>query len=69
MRKYASTHARKNGCSKDEQDIRGCWKKGKRNSDVYDNIEIPFPDAKVAGISLIKTLSEMSLNIDTAALS
>ena len=49
IRKYASTHARKNGCSKDEKDIRGRWKKGKRNSDAYDDIELPFPDAKVAG--------------------
>jgi hypothetical protein len=49
VRKLASTHARKNGCSKDEKDIRGRWKKGMRVSDVYDDIELPFPDAKVAG--------------------
>jgi hypothetical protein len=49
IRKYALTYARKNGCSKDEKDIRGRWKKGKHNSDVYDDIELPFPDAKVAG--------------------
>jgi hypothetical protein len=49
IRKLASTHARKNGCSKDEKDIRGRWKKGQRVSDVYDDIELPFPDAKVAG--------------------
>jgi hypothetical protein len=49
IRKYASTHARKNGCSKDEKDIHGRWMKGKRISDVYDDIELLFPDAKVAG--------------------
>ena len=31
IRKYASTHARKNRYSKDKKDIHGCWKKGKRN--------------------------------------
>jgi hypothetical protein len=49
VRKLASTHARKNRCSKDEKDICGRWKKGMRVSDVYDDIELPFPDAKVAG--------------------
>ena len=49
IRKYASTHSRKNGCSKDEKDICGRWKKGKHNLDAYDNIELPFADAKVAG--------------------
>jgi hypothetical protein len=49
IRKLASTHARKNGRLKDKKDIHGCWKKGQRVSDVYDGIELPFPDAKVAG--------------------
>jgi hypothetical protein len=48
-RKYASTHCRKNGCSKDEKELRGRWKKGKRVADVYDDVDLPFPDAKVAG--------------------
>jgi hypothetical protein len=48
VRKFGSTHARKSGCSKDEKDLRGRWRKG-RVSDVYDDIELPFPDAKVAG--------------------
>jgi hypothetical protein len=30
------------------KDLRGRWRKG-RVSDVYDDIELPFPDAKVAG--------------------
>jgi hypothetical protein len=50
IRKLASsTHVRKNGCNKDEKDIGGRWKKGTRISDVYDDIDLPFPDAKVAG--------------------
>jgi hypothetical protein len=49
VKRLALTHARKNGCSKDGKDICGRWKKGKRVSDVYDNIERPLPDAKVAG--------------------
>jgi hypothetical protein len=48
VRKFGSTHARKCGITKDEKDVRGRWKKG-RTSDVYDDIELPFPDAKVAG--------------------
>jgi len=46
MRKFGSSHCRKNGCSKDEKDYRGRWKKA-RTSDVYDDIELPYPDAKV----------------------
>jgi hypothetical protein len=49
VRKLSSTHARKNGCGKDEKDIRGRWKKGRRISDVYNGIDLPYPDAKVAG--------------------
>jgi hypothetical protein len=42
-------HARKNRCLKDEKDIRGHWKKNQHVSDVYGNIEFPYPDTKVAG--------------------
>jgi hypothetical protein len=48
VRKFGSTHARKCRCTKDEKYLRGRWKKG-RVSDVYNEIELPFPDAKVAG--------------------
>ena len=48
-RKFASTECRKRGCSKDEKDIRGRWKSTRRVSDVYDDIELPYVDAKVAG--------------------
>ena len=50
VRKYASTTVRNLGASKDEKDIRGRWKSSTRVSDVYDDIELPFPDAKLAGL-------------------
>jgi regulator of replication initiation timing len=49
LRKQPSTHARKNGCNKDEKEIRGRWKSNRRIADVYDDIDLPYPDAKVAG--------------------
>jgi Transcriptional activator of glycolytic enzymes len=36
------------GVSKDEKDIRGRWKGKGRVSDVYDDVELPYPDCKVA---------------------
>jgi hypothetical protein len=48
IRKFAATHTRKCGCTRDEKDIRGRWKTRKRVSDVYDDVELPYPDAKVA---------------------
>jgi hypothetical protein len=36
------------GVTKDEKDIRGQWKGAGRVSDVYDDVELPYPDAKVA---------------------
>jgi len=48
IRIFAATHARCSGCSKDDKDIRGRWKSKARVSDVYEDTELPFPDAKVA---------------------
>jgi hypothetical protein len=48
IRKFASTHVRKCGVSKDDKDIRGRWKGRGRVSDVYDDVELPYPDCKVA---------------------
>ena len=48
VRKYAATYARKCGVTKDEKDIRGRWKGQGRVSDIYDDVELPYPDAKVA---------------------
>ena len=48
IRKFASTHVRRCGISKDDKDIRGRWKGRGRVSDVYDDVELPYPDCKVA---------------------
>ena len=48
IRKYAATQVRRSGCSKDDRDIRGRWKTKARVSDVYEDTELPYPDAKVA---------------------
>jgi hypothetical protein len=45
---YAATQARKCGCNKDEKDIRGRWKSKGQVSDVYNDVELPYPDTKVA---------------------
>ena len=52
-RKLGSSHCRKCGATKDEKDIRGRWKSSKRVSDVYDDVELPYPDAKVAAMNCI----------------
>ena len=48
-RKYASTHTRASGVSKDDRDLRGRWKGKGRVADKYDDVELPYVDAKVAG--------------------
>ena len=48
LRKLAATFARKNGCSRDEVDLRGRWKHQKGQVDTYIDTTIPYPDAKVA---------------------
>ena len=47
FRKCAATHARRNGCSRDEIDLRGRWKHQKRQVDTYVDTTVPYPDAKV----------------------
>ena len=44
----SSTHARRSGAYKDERDIRGRWKGKQRVGDRYDDVELPWPDLKVA---------------------
>jgi hypothetical protein len=48
IRKFASTHVRRCGISKDDKDTRGRWKGMGRVSDQYDDVELPYPDCKVA---------------------
>ena len=47
MRKFAVTFARRNGCNKDDKDIRARWKGKGRQQDAYSDTTLPFPDAKV----------------------
>ncbi len=48
IRKYAAVFAQRCGVTKDEKPIRGRWKGAGRVSDMYDDVELPYPDAKVA---------------------
>jgi hypothetical protein len=43
--KYVATHDWKCGCSKDEKDVRGGGKFKGQVSNVYNNVELPYPDA------------------------
>ena len=47
VRKFPATFARRCGCSKDDVDSRGRWRK-RRVVDRYIDVNLPFPDAKVA---------------------
>ena len=47
MRKFATTFARRNGCNKDNVDLRARWKGKGRQQDTYADTTLPFPDAKV----------------------
>ena len=53
LRKLAATHARRNGCSRDEIDLRGRWKQRRRIVDTYLDTTIPYPDAKVASSTCV----------------
>jgi hypothetical protein len=50
IRKFLSTATRRAGINRDWKDMHGRWKRGKRVSDKYDNMELPYPDAKVAAV-------------------
>ena len=48
-RALTSTQARKSGCSKEEKDLQGWWKRCEHASDARNGVNLPFLDAKVAG--------------------
>jgi len=52
-RKFSTTLARSKGASKDEADYRARWKTDKRQQDKYANVDLPWPDGKVAGLLCI----------------
>ena len=47
IQKDAAIFARRCDVTRDEKDIRGRWKEAGRVSDVYNDVELPYPDAKV----------------------
>ena len=48
LRKFSATWARSNGCSVDDVDVRGRWKRnGRRVVDRYISLEQEYIDAKV----------------------
>lgn len=49
LRKFSTTYAMRNGCSKDDVAARGRWRK-RQVVDRYIDVELPYPDAKVASI-------------------
>ena len=53
IRKFPSTYARRNGCTRDDVDYRGRWKRQKRMVDTYIDVDLPYPDAKVASVLAI----------------
>ena len=63
IRKLASTHCRRSGATKDERDIRGRWKGKARVADVYDDVELPWPDIKVASMLCVGGLVDMCLEM------
>ena len=48
LRKYPSTYSQQCGCSRDNIDFRGRWKRTKKQIDTYIDVELPYPDAKIA---------------------
>ena len=47
-RKFAATHVRRCGISRDDKEGRGLWKGQGRVSNCYDDLELPYPDCKAA---------------------
>ena len=50
VRKFAFTRARRSGAHKDDADYRARWKQDRRTSDAYQDPELPYIDAMVAGL-------------------
>jgi hypothetical protein len=48
IQKFTAMYARRNGCSRDDVDIRGQWKSNKRMVDICIDTNLPHSDAKVA---------------------
>ena len=68
LRKLPATYARRNGCRRDDIDVRGRWKKNTRQVDTYIDPSLPYPDAKVASVlcigGAIKYMLREGLDVD-----
>ena len=53
VRNYASTHVRGCGITKYKKDYCGRWKGRIRISDCYDDVELPWVDAKITNVLCI----------------
>ena len=61
IQKLLRTHAQRNGANNDFCYIRGHWKTNRCIGDVYSDVALPFPDAKVAVILCIGGLCKYVL--------
>ena len=48
IRKFGATRVWQCGATRDDHDIRGRWKQKQSVGDVYNDVELPWPDMKLA---------------------
>ena len=48
IRKFGATRVRRCGATRNGRDICGRWKRKRSVGDVYDDVELPWPDTKLA---------------------
>ena len=65
VRKFAATRVRRCGASKDDTDLRGRWKRVRRVGDRYEDVELPWPDTKLATFLCIGGPCKYKLKKDT----
>ena len=63
IRKMAATHARRNGCSRDDINIRGRWKRNNQMVDVYLDPEILYPEFSSSKEDWVK-LDDIKTTVD-----
>ena len=65
VRNLASLYCCNKGASEDEKHLRGQWKSGARVSDIYDDLELPYPGAKVAALLCVGGPSKYHIQNDS----
>lgn len=53
VKKYGTTYPRRNGCAKDNVDVRARWKRYKRQQDDYADVTLPWPDLQITAVLCI----------------